>query len=1168
MGICVVCTFISYVQLKAQQYNYLLDDGWHTAADSFHINAFPGFQDAGYNAGSWKRVSVPHNWDDYGGYVRLLHGNRHGYAFYRKTFKIKAGKNKEIFLWFEGVGSYATVWLNGKKVGYHAGGRTSFTIDISKYVYRDDRPNTLAVRADHPAGIAELPWVCGGCSSEPGFSEGSQPMGIFRPVHLIVTGKIKVQPFGVHIWNDTTVNEKNATLYLETEIKNYDSIPRKILLINKLIDRDGKQMALEQKNILLKAGEIINVKQIIKNLSPVKLWSLEHPYLYHLVTQITDHHILSDNVVTSYGIRWISWPIGKARSSNRFLLNGKPVFINGIAEYEHALGQSHAFSPEEIKSRAVMIGAAGFNAFRDAHQPHNLLYQKYWDSLGVLWWPQFSAHIWFDTPAFRQNFISLLKDWVKERRNSPSLILWGLQNESHLPADFGKQCVAVIRSLDPTASSQRLITTCNGGEGTDWNVPQNWTGTYGGDPATYASDLKKQILVGEYGGWRTIDLHQEDSSLNNTKLNSESKWCNLIEQKIGLAESVRGSVCGHFFWLFNSHDNPGRVQSGEGYRELDAIGPVNYKGLLTSWEEPTDAYYLFRANYASKFSSPLVYIVSHTWPDRWLKSDLKSSIDVYSNCDSVTLFNDVDASSFGMKKNPGRGKHFIWKDVPVRYNVLYAVGYVDGKVAARDTVVLHHLPEAPHFRELYSVKGEDVIQPDKGYKYVYRVNCGGPDYKDSYGNVWKADRQLTGNGCWGSQSWTMDYPGVPPFFASQRRITNPIRNTYNWPLFQTFRYGRGKLRYIFPLPDGDYRVELYFAEPWWGAGDGMDCSGFRLFDVSVNNRTVLGHFDIWKSAGAHAAVRRTFDVHVTNGKIVVSFPRTESGQAVIAAIAIASKDNDVVAAPSSKSVIDVSDTDNFLVKDWMDTGDTCYRNGHITFNALPPKLFGAQWLYGYKQNKNNCLKIKASQKATIYVGLTDDAVLQALPGFTNTGTFIETDEAGGAKLSVYEKTLERNDTLCIDPRECGIDNCIIAATPFSGMQPAFDLKAVSIYTVAAAGHYKGFAVSNIDDRRSLEVAEDNAALDWKISLGVADYYSFGIKYANHSRIPVDVHWQILSTEGQPVDSGTVVVQTSSAGKWPLLEWRTRYMINAGNYLFRLTIRKKTSHVYIASVSVK
>ena len=95
---------------------------------------------------------------------------------------------------------------------------------------------------------------------------------------------------------------------------------------------------------------------------------------------------------------------------------------------------------------------------------------------------------------FRDNFKTLLREWVIERRNSPSVILWGLQNESKLPKDFAEECTELIRSLDPTASSQRLVTTCNGGEGTDWNVPQNWTGTYGGNPNTYNERCKKASI--------------------------------------------------------------------------------------------------------------------------------------------------------------------------------------------------------------------------------------------------------------------------------------------------------------------------------------------------------------------------------------------------------------------------------------------------------------------------------------------------------------------------------------------------------------------------------------------------------------------------------------------------------------------------------------------------
>ena len=105
------------------------------------------------------------------------------------------------------------------------------------------------------------------------------------------------------------------------------------------------------------------------------------------------------------------------------------------------------------------------------------------------------------------------------------------------------------------------------------------------------------------------------------------------------------------------------------------------------------------------------------------------------------------------------------------------------------------------------------------------------------------------NGSWGSSSWTSDFKGMPAFFASQRTTNDPIKNTRDWALFQDFRFGRQKLDYEFPVKDGNYLVELYFVEPWLGAGGGMNCTGWRLFDVAVNNKTVIQNLDIWKEAG-------------------------------------------------------------------------------------------------------------------------------------------------------------------------------------------------------------------------------------------------------------------------------------------------------------------------------
>jgi hypothetical protein len=866
-----------------------LNGGWLTVAGDYDPAKSDAFAQPAFDTASWSRVDVPHNWDDYAGLRRLVHGNRHGTAWYRREFTVDAAeRGRRVYLYFEGVGSYATVWVNGHPAGTHAGGRTTFTLDVTDLV-KAGEANLLAVRADHPAGITDLPWVCGGCSTAPGFSEGSQPMGIFRPVTLVTTEQVRVAPFGLHVWNDADANATQATVHFTAELVNHGA-GRPLALDSRFLDPAGREVATLHTEGYIAAGTSTAGCAVV--LPKVSLWSLTSPSLYTLETTIREGERVLDRVTTSFGVRTIHWPDLAAPASAPFLLNGSPVFINGTCEYEHQLGASHAFAEEQIRARVRQIQAAGFNAFRDAHQPHNLRYQGYWDREGLLWWPQFAAQIWFDTPEFRATFKTLLREWVIERRNSPSLVLWGLANESKLPADFAAECAALIRELDPTASSQRLVTTCNSGKGTDWNVPQNWTGTYGGDPAAYADDLRRQRLVGEYGAWRSLGLHSE-GGFSMDGIRSESRSDALMAQKIRLAESVRSEVPGHFHWLFATHENPGRAigsrgqQGSDGWDPLDRLGPANNKGLLTLWGEPTDAFFLYRASYAPK-TDPMAYIVSHNWPDRWETPGVKSGLEVYSNCDEVELFNDAGARSLGVKRNGGPGVPFRWDEVEIATNVLYAEGRVAGRSVARDAIVLNHLPDAAG-RGRLNGPATVTTAGEPGWNYLYRVNCGGPDYTDSHGQTWFADRDLAPGDTWGTHSWAAGYGGLPPRFGSQRDLHEPVRGTADQALFQTFRYGREQLRFEFAVPVGSYRIELYFAEPWYGRGGG-DATGWRLFDVAVNGETALRDIDLWREAGYCSAVKKIVTAQAYAGRLVISFPRVSSYQAVISAVAIASLD--------------------------------------------------------------------------------------------------------------------------------------------------------------------------------------------------------------------------------------------------------------------------------------
>lgn len=1141
----------------------LLNANWVSIADEKNINAHNGFENTTYQTKSWKAVNVPHNWDQYEGYQRKLHGNKHGYAWYRKTFKsneIKTGKR--FFLYFEGVGSYATIWLNGKKVGYHAGGRTTFTLDVTSLIKLNNQENLLAVRADHPANIQDLPWVDGGCSTERGFSEGSQPMGIFRPVHLIVTNELRIEPFGVHIWNDNQISEKSAVLNFATTVKNYGTKPKSITVYNQLLDAEGDIEKALPRKITIPAGKEVVINQQTDKIINPKLWSIENPYLYTLKTSIIENGKVIDEIKTPYGIRWISWPIGEQANQKVFLLNGKPVFINGIAEYEHLIGNSHAFSNEQIRSRVMQIKSAGFNSFRDAHQPHNLLYQTYWDELGILSWTQMAAHIWYDTPEFRKNFKSLLVDWVKERRNSPSVVLWGLENESTLPEDFARECTELIRKLDPTASSQRKVTTCNGGKGTDWDVPQNWTGTYGGNPLTYGDDLQKQVLVGEYGAWRTLDLHTLDPQIKNPT-HTENYMTELMETKVRLADSVKDKTAGHYFWLYSSHDNPGRVQGGEGLRDLDRIGPVNYKGMYTPWEEPTDVYYMFRANFAPEATEPMVYIVSHTWPNRWATPAIKDNITVYSNCDEVELFNDVNGQSLGKRTKKGIGTHFQWDKPNIQYNVLYAVGYVNGKAVAKDYIVLNSLPKSPNFKSL--VSNTSITAPADGYSYIYRLNAGGPTYKDQFGKVWFADQQLNANSKnYGSTSWTANFPGVPAFFASQRRTFDPIQGTSDWKLFQSFRYGRDQLKFQFPVPaDGEYLVELYFIEPWLAVGGGMDAKGMRLFDVAINDKTVIKDLDIWAEVGTNKLLKKTVKVYSKAGQLVVSFPQVKVGQALISAIAVASLNKDIKISSQDNSIIEYSK--NFDKSTWLDIGDKQYKDEDIEFTSLPSNLFGGEWIRTSNKKAQN-LAFKITAEADVFVIADEKTKLDWLTDFEDTKSIVVNNL--GIKFNVYRKRFAKGDEIKLGQKGINTSMYSVAVLPITYLEPAYDLKTVTTYKATDASLKGGLATADLmNKQRVVFKSNENSVLEWKIGTGVADTYSLTIKYHNPFNTNLKGKLEFLSADGTLMKTEMLEFTPTKEGKWNYLNTTTGSMINAGSYLVRI-IATETKGLYLDALDVQ
>lgn len=132
-----------------------------------------------------------------------------------------------------------------------------------------------------------------------------------------------------------------------------------------------------------------------------------------------------------------------------------------------------------------------------------------------------------------------------------------------------------------------------------------------------------------------------------------------------------------------------------------------------------------------------------------------------------------------------------------------------------------------------------------------RVKCGGSGYTDSKGQVWNLD---TGFFNWGNVS----------------SIAANIRGTADPTLFQTGRYNTNStagMVYTFPVANGSYHVNLYFAETYAPT----QSVGARLFDVKMQGAPVFTNLDVFAEAGANAALIKGADISVSNGAVTIEF---------------------------------------------------------------------------------------------------------------------------------------------------------------------------------------------------------------------------------------------------------------------------------------------------------
>lgn len=396
--------------------------------------------------------------------------------WYRRRFEIpSAWTGKQVIIHFDAVDHNATVFVNGKKAGTHAGGYDAFSLNITPFLTQGN--NTLIVAA-HDPNDGRTPSGKNGPRGDYTFTSGIWQTVWLEPVNKTHIKNIRLTPDLANSRLKVTVNADPSQV--------------------SAVAFDGKKVVSEAKGV---SGTELYIP-----ISESKLWSPDEPFLYDLKLSLKDKNgKVTDEVSSYFGMRDIR--LGKVNGVVRPLLNNKFVMQVGLLDQGYwPDGILTAPTEEALKFDVEFTKKAGFNLIRKHMKTEPKRFYYWADKLGLLVWQDMPA-IWYqheDTAKTRTTFRKELKAIMDDLYNSPSIITWVPFNENWGAFDV-KEITAWVKQYDPS----RLV---NGNSGFNNNPhyqkaagdPGNGdfvdTHIYVGPKDASQPDDKRAASLGEFGG--------------------------------------------------------------------------------------------------------------------------------------------------------------------------------------------------------------------------------------------------------------------------------------------------------------------------------------------------------------------------------------------------------------------------------------------------------------------------------------------------------------------------------------------------------------------------------------------------------------------------------------------------------------------------------------------
>ncbi len=403
----MAATYPSYPNRTAHLLDGLWEFSWQGEVDPDTLNVEQCVFD--------RRISVPCCFDT----LPDLAGKR-GVGVYRS--RVYCPKGRVGWIFFKGLGLYATIWVDGEKIGQYQlpYSGVGFRVPVSEIESRD-----VIVVVDNRFDAQRTPLV------DPDYDFYSYG-GIYRSVEW-------------HILPQTAVDRA----YIQTVDAEAGKIKVRVVLHDPCTASEEVMVRCdrgewEQQYNMEEGEQTTEFEFEVKNPRP---WSPENPSLHLLEVAVG-----VDRVAERFGLRTV-----EVKGSD-MLLNGKPIELRGVSRHEAHPDFGPALPNQVLIQDLIRIRSLGFNFIRGSHYPQDQRFLDLCDEQGLLvleeslGWKQQVSH--FKNKQYCDLAEEQTIAMVHNSYNHPSVMMWGCLNgaEGHLRESDSlfSLLLGAIRQEDPT----------------------------------------------------------------------------------------------------------------------------------------------------------------------------------------------------------------------------------------------------------------------------------------------------------------------------------------------------------------------------------------------------------------------------------------------------------------------------------------------------------------------------------------------------------------------------------------------------------------------------------------------------------------------------------------------------------------------------------------------